>query len=240
MDDLPEGGKCEYDGRIDASALPTPYLCGQVAHTSANCRRFLVSTTFGTAQLCEWHGRCVAGSVVDCDIGTPTPPPPYPPYRAPGPPATRMSDVIALAHSENASKLELVGAFSDSVRSHVKTSLHEVNTAVQRSALVVAQRTGLPALVVYAVIASQGFLFFALAFYLLVLKPRWRRLELLREEQIQETVEMLEYDRETPNVEKRFPRRMGRPGAPKYGALPTPRSLRPAHPALEHFERPQL
>ena len=103
-----------------------------------------------------------------------------------------------------------------------------------------AQRTGLPALLVYAVIASQGFLFFALAFYLLVLKPRWRRLELLREEQIQETVEMLEYDRETPNVEKRFPRRMGRPGAPKYGALPTPRSLRPAHPALEHFERPQL
>ena len=80
----------------------------------------------------------------------------------------------------------------------------------------------------------------ALAFYLLVLKPRWRRLELLREEQIQETVEMLEYDRETPNVEKRFPRRMGRPGAPKYGALPTPRSLPPAHPALEHFERPQL
>ena len=65
MDDLPEGGKCEYDGRIDASALPTPYLCGQVAHTSANCRRFLVSTMFGTAQLCEWHGRCVAGSVVD-------------------------------------------------------------------------------------------------------------------------------------------------------------------------------
>ena len=240
MDDLPEGGKCEYDGRIDASALPTPYLCGQVAHTSANCRRFLVSTMFGTAQLCEWHGRCVAGSVVDCDIRTPTPPPPYPPYRAPAPPATRMSDVIALAHSENASKLELVGAFSDSVRSHVKTSLHEVNTAVQRSALVVAQRTGLPALLVYAVIASQGFLFFALAFYLLVLKPRWRRLELLREEQIQETVEMLEYDRETPNVEKRFPRRMGRPGAAKYGALPTPRSLRPAHPALEHFERPQL
>ena len=64
-------------------------------------------------------------------------------------------------------------------------------------------------------------------------------LELLREEQIQETVEMLEYDRETPNVEKRFPRRMGRPGALKYGALPTPRS-RPAQAALEHFERPQL
>ena len=121
----------------------------------------------------------------------------------------------------------------------MKTSLHEVNTAVQRSAQVVAQRTGLPAPVVYATIASQGFLFFALAFYLLVLKPRWRRLELLREEQIQETVEMLEYDRETPNVEKRFPRRMGRPGALKYGALPTPRS-RPAQAALEHFERPQL
>jgi len=161
-DEAAADNRCAHRPPPPAIVNPFTYLCGQVAHTSANCRRFLISTSsFGTAQLCEWHGRCVAGSVVDCEIPLPALPPPYPPYAAPRPPAPSVSEV--LAHAQNTSKLEFVGAFVGSMRSHVSTSLHEIDDAVQRSAQVVAEHTSIPASVIYVFIASQGALFFALA-----------------------------------------------------------------------------
>ena len=79
-DEAAADNRCAHRPPPPAIVNPFTYLCGQVAHTSANCRRFLISTSFGTAQLCEWHGRCVAGSVVDCEIPLPALPPPLGPY----------------------------------------------------------------------------------------------------------------------------------------------------------------
>ena len=64
---------CRYAG---PQLLSPPYRCDQVAHTVTDCHRFFVSTEFGTAQLCEWHKRCVASTVVDCLVAPPPPPPP--------------------------------------------------------------------------------------------------------------------------------------------------------------------
>lgn len=209
MDELPGDGKCEYEGRLDASKLATPYLCGQVAHTSLDCRRFLISTAFGTAQLCEWHGRCVAGSVVDCAVASPAPPPPFPPNRGPRPPAPLLSDVLAQAGNE--STIEAVPQLAGAFGTHIKQTLNQVDAAMHRSAAVVAKRTGLPPSAVYALFASQLVLFVALAVYLLVLRPRWQRLAALREERISEAVEMIEHQRaHRVGPMRAFPARMGR------------------------------
>ena len=75
MDELPGDGKCEYEGRLDASKLATPYLCGQVAHTSLDCRRFLISTAFGTATVYSKWSAEKAGVSTNCAFSAVSPRP---------------------------------------------------------------------------------------------------------------------------------------------------------------------
>ena len=114
---------CGVAGRLDASAFIPPYTCSQAAHTSGDCRRFFVSTGFGTGQLCEWRLGCVAGMVVDCAV----PPPPAPPP-LPRPPPPDIAGLVQVVLHGNASRVEL---------------LTGVGLVAEKGAEQIAKRTGL-------------------------------------------------------------------------------------------------
>ncbi len=132
-------------GRLDASAFTPPYTCEQAAHKSADCRRFFVRTGKGTAQLCEWHTKCVEATVVDCA----GPPPPSPPLGPQPPPP-----FFALAHASSDSKLEAAKSLAKKVTGVVVGIHHSsADEVVRRTGVEQWQAEALVAVVVIAIVA---------------------------------------------------------------------------------------
>tara|TARA_B110001452_G_C15170695_1_gene406925 strand:- start:573 stop:992 length:420 start_codon:yes stop_codon:yes gene_type:complete len=132
--------------------------------------------------------------------------------------------VARLAIAGNTSKVDaarqIAGSIVGNVRTHVKDKLAKANSVAIHSATVVAKRTGLNANAVYALMGGQVVLLLALAFFLCVVRPRWRRIERLREQELAEAVEILEIQRAHQPTALRaqvaFPKRIGRSGGARY------------------------
>ena len=178
-------------GRIDAQLLSPPYRCDQVAHTVTDCHRFFVSTEFGTAQLCEWHKKCVASTVVDCLVAPPPPPPPL--LTPPTPCGIRCRLANKLANSTHVKAArQAAGKLTATVGAGLGKVEGYVEPVLDRGADKIAARTGLPKAVVTAALVVGGSLLVVVAFLLLVVVPRARRAAERREAELAEAVEMFD------------------------------------------------
>jgi len=184
-----------------------PYRCDQAAHTSSDCSRYFQSTSYNTAQLCEWHGLCVASTVVPCQ----QPPPPSPPPSPGRPPP----DLIAIAQLTrealrgNASKIEaakqihhaVTNAAKDLERT-VRSNYLELKPVVEEGAQAVADQVGMQPWQVKAAVGSVMLSFITLFIYAFMYVPVQRSRSRRRQAQLIAAFELME-QRRMRNIQAR-------------------------------------
>jgi hypothetical protein len=144
---------CVLAGRLavrnDTRALQPSSSCEMAQLSQRWCNYHYASSGVGTAQLCEWHGSCVSGSVVPCLVDAPLPPP------SPSTPPLTLAELAdAALHGEGAASLDAAGQIAARVSTDVKGKI-EALTGVTDS---IAQVAGVPSPLIILVLVLGGVL----------------------------------------------------------------------------------
>ena len=113
-------------------------ICETAGLSQRWCNHYYTSSGLGTVQLCEWHGRCVSGTVVACYIA----PPPLPPV-----PSAPPRGLVELAADALAGSAPSTAVASELVR-RAQSGVEDRVGALEKAAEAVAERSGVPPLAV--------------------------------------------------------------------------------------------
>lgn len=170
---------CYIAGRVDIKEIGN-IRCEEAGSDPETCQYFFVSTPFSTAQLCEWHVKCVSGSVMDCA----QPPPPMPPPH-PAPPTPSFVSLTALAaqgfraNTSLPARLQVVNTVATGTLVKIaetgSASIHAVRSSIDPALEIgaerFARRTGLDVGLAKLILLPIMFTCVALLIYYCIYEP---------------------------------------------------------------------
>lgn len=140
--------------RNDTRTVRPGALCEDLGLSQRWCNKYYTSFGIGTAQLCEWHGRCLSGTVVPCHVDAPLLPPP--PSSPPKSLRARAEELAAATLGGKEGSIDAAKELAKELAKLLKTDVQGNLDALAGVTEEVASQAGLPPIVVVLVVLLGG------------------------------------------------------------------------------------